>query len=61
MTKQESSKNSQNIFVPSKDDYQKVYNEIARLLLDMDEYDDGSYGPVSLLRRSHLNIISRYS
>ncbi|THU96780.1 heme peroxidase [Dendrothele bispora CBS 962.96] len=31
-------------FVPSKDDYQKVYNRVADLL-DA-EYDDGSYGPV---------------
>ncbi|GFG18554.1 cytochrome c peroxidase, mitochondrial [Aspergillus udagawae] len=41
----------QTIFVPSKEDYQNVYNEIARLLIEMDEYDDGSYGPV-LLRLS---------
>jgi cytochrome c peroxidase len=34
------------IFKPSKDDYQKVYDEISRLLVDKDEYDDGSYGPV---------------
>ncbi|KAN0068429.1 hem peroxidase [Elaphomyces granulatus] len=33
-------------FVPTKEDYQKVYNEIARLLVEKDEYDDGSYGPV---------------
>ncbi|CEJ57311.1 hypothetical protein PMG11_06008 [Penicillium brasilianum] len=45
LTTQESSKNGQNIFVPSKDDYKMVYNEIARLLLEMDEYDGGSYGP----------------
>lgn len=30
----------------TKDDYQKVYDEIARLLVEKDEYDDGSYGPV---------------
>jgi cytochrome c peroxidase len=34
------------VFTPSKDDYQKVYNEIARLLVENDNYDDGSYGPV---------------
>lgn len=28
------------------DDYQKVYNAIAKKLQDDDEYDDGSYGPV---------------
>ncbi|KAF5357298.1 hypothetical protein D9758_005875 [Tetrapyrgos nigripes] len=32
-------------FVPTKDDYQKVYNRISELL-DADDYDDGSYGPV---------------
>jgi cytochrome c peroxidase len=34
------------IFKPTKDDYQKVYDEIARLLVEKDDYDDGSYGPV---------------
>jgi len=33
-------------FTPTKEDYQKVYNEIAHLLVEKDEYDDGSYGPV---------------
>lgn len=33
-------------FVPTKADYQKVYDEIARLLIEKDDYDDGSYGPV---------------
>jgi cytochrome c peroxidase len=33
-------------FVPTQEDYQKVYNEIARLLVEKDDYDDGSYGPV---------------
>lgn len=33
-------------FVPTKEDYQKVYNEIAKLLVEKDDYDDGSYGPV---------------
>lgn len=31
---------------PTKDDYQKVYNEIAARLEEKDDYDDGSYGPV---------------
>jgi len=35
-------------FVPSKEDYQKVYNKIAELLEEAGEYDDGSYGPVIL-------------
>lgn len=34
------------VFKPTKADYQKVYDEIARLLEEKDEYDDGSYGPV---------------
>ena len=34
------------IFKPTTDDYQKVYDEIARLLVEKDDYDDGSYGPV---------------
>ncbi|KAE8373641.1 heme peroxidase [Aspergillus bertholletiae] len=33
-------------FVPGKEDYQKVYDEIARRLADETDYDDGSYGPV---------------
>lgn len=35
-------------FVPTQQDYQKVYNEIAGRLEDSN-YDDGSYGPVSRL------------
>lgn len=34
-------------FVPTKEDYQKVYNEIAARL-DNENYDDGSYGPVRI-------------
>ena len=34
------------VFKPTKEDYQKVYNQIAHLLVERDEYDDGSYGPV---------------
>jgi hypothetical protein len=34
-------------FVPTKEDYQKVYNEIASRL-DSEGYDDGSYGPVRI-------------
>ncbi|KAF2431832.1 cytochrome c peroxidase [Tothia fuscella] len=33
-------------FVPAFEDYQKVYNAIAKALEEHDEYDDGSYGPV---------------
>ena len=32
--------------VPGKEDYQKVYNTIADIL-ENNDYDDGSYGPVS--------------
>lgn len=34
------------LFKPTKNDYQKVYDHIASLLVEKDEYDDGSYGPV---------------
>ncbi|EFQ99651.1 cytochrome c peroxidase [Nannizzia gypsea CBS 118893] len=37
---------AQKPFVPTKEDYQKVYDEIAHLLIEKDDYDDGSYGPV---------------
>ncbi|KAF2771245.1 cytochrome c peroxidase mitochondrial precursor [Teratosphaeria nubilosa] len=33
---------------PTKEDYQKVYDAIAKRLIDEDDYDDGSYGPVLL-------------
>jgi cytochrome c peroxidase len=32
-------------FVPTQADYQKVYNDIASRL-EVEDYDDGSYGPV---------------
>ncbi|KKK17331.1 putative cytochrome c peroxidase Ccp1 [Aspergillus ochraceoroseus] len=35
-------------FVPTQADYQKVYDAIAKRLADETDYDDGSYGPVSL-------------
>ncbi|KAI0929950.1 heme peroxidase [Taiwanofungus camphoratus] len=37
-------------FVPSKEDYQKVYNKIAEIMDEAadKDYDDGSYGPVFL-------------
>ncbi|KAK5987595.1 Cytochrome c peroxidase [Cladobotryum mycophilum] len=40
-----SSASSKN-FVPGKEDYQKIYNDIAARLEEKDDYDDGSYGPV---------------
>jgi cytochrome c peroxidase len=36
------------LFKPTKEDYQKVYDDVAEILEDND-YDDGSYGPVSFL------------
>lgn len=35
-------------FTPTKEDFQKVYNDIADLLESNDEYDNGSYGPVRI-------------
>ncbi|KAE8352915.1 mitochondrial cytochrome c peroxidase, partial [Aspergillus coremiiformis] len=37
---------SSKTFVPTKGDYQKVYDEIASRLANETDYDDGSYGPV---------------
>jgi cytochrome c peroxidase len=31
---------------PKFEDYQEVYNDIAKALAEHDEYEDGSYGPV---------------
>lgn len=44
--KKGSSGETPGIFTPKKEDYQQVYNEIAKLLEEKDDYDDGSYGPV---------------
>lgn len=44
--KEGSAKETKGIFTPTKNDYQKVYNEIAKALEEKDDYDDGSYGPV---------------
>ncbi|KAI8934257.1 heme peroxidase [Plenodomus lindquistii] len=42
-------------FVPRFEDYQKVYNKIAKLLEEKDDYDDGSYGPVLLRLAWHAS------
>lgn len=34
------------VFKPTKQDYQNVYNEIARLLVEKDDYDDGRPSPI---------------
>lgn len=39
---------TQSIFAPTPEDYQKVYNAIAAKLIEQDDYDDGSYGPILL-------------
>jgi cytochrome c peroxidase len=43
------------IFNSTKEDYQKVYNEIAALMEENDDYDDGSYGPVLLRLAWHAS------
>ncbi|KAK7418218.1 heme peroxidase [Neonectria magnoliae] len=40
---------------PTKEDYQKVYNEIAARLEENDDYDDGSFGPVLLRLAWHAS------
>ena len=48
-TKQSSSHEDKGgVFVPKQADYQKVYDAIAKRLVEHDDYDDGSYGPVLL-------------
>ncbi|PIA93089.1 Cytochrome c peroxidase, mitochondrial [Cercospora beticola] len=47
-TKQSSDAKSETVFTPTKDDYQKVYDAIAAKIIEEDDYDDGSYGPVLL-------------
>jgi cytochrome c peroxidase len=42
-------------FVPRFEDYQKVYDAIAKRLHEHDEYDDGSYGPVLLRLAWHAS------
>ena len=44
--KEGSAGETRGVFTPNKEDYQNVYNEIAHHLVEKDEYDDGSYGPV---------------
>ncbi|KAL8812060.1 MAG: hypothetical protein Q9200_001326 [Gallowayella weberi] len=44
--KEGSSGETSGVFTPTKNDYQKVYNMIAALLDEHDDYEDGSYGPV---------------
>ena len=53
--KQDSAKETRGIFTPKKGDYQKVYDEISKALVEHDEYDDGSYGPVLLRLAWHCS------
>lgn len=43
------------LFKPTTEDYQKVYNAIAKKLWEEDKYDDGSYGPVLLRLAWHAS------
>ena len=43
------------LFVPRFEDYQKVYDMIAKRLDEKDDYDDGSYGPVLLRLAWHAS------
>lgn len=43
------------VFVARFEDYQKVYDAIAKRLEEHDEYDDGSYGPVLLRLAWHAS------
>ncbi len=47
--------NSKKIFTPRFEDYQKVYDHIAKRLEEHDDYDDGSYGPVLLRLAWHAS------
>ncbi|KAF2652467.1 class II peroxidase [Lophiostoma macrostomum CBS 122681] len=42
-------------FQPKFEDYQKVYDAVAKKLQDEDDYDDGSYGPVLLRLAWHAS------
>ncbi|KAI6786027.1 uncharacterized protein J7T54_006366 [Emericellopsis cladophorae] len=46
---------STKIVSPTKDDYQRVYNQIAERLEEKDDYDDGSFGPVLLRLAWHAS------
>ena len=53
--KKGSSGETRGVFTPTKNDYQQVYNTIAKLLEEKDDYDDGSYGPVLLRLAWHCS------
>jgi cytochrome c peroxidase len=43
------------VFTPKLEDYQRVYDGIAKRLEEKDDYDDGSYGPVLLRLAWHAS------
>jgi len=43
------------LFVPRIENYQQVYDAIAKRLQEHDDYDDGSYGPVLLRLAWHAS------
>ena len=47
-TRDEQGQKGNTEFSPKTEDYQAVYDAIAQKLIDDDDYDDGSYGPVIL-------------
>lgn len=49
------SKSEPKVFKPSFEDYEKVYNAIAKRIEEHDEYEDGSYGPVVLRLAWHCS------
>lgn len=53
--KKGSGEQSLGLFEPTPEDYQKVYNAIAKQLWEKDDYDDGSYGPVLLRLAWHAS------
>lgn len=53
--KQGSAGQSAGLFKPTVEDYQKVYNAVAKQLWEKDDYDDGSYGPVLLRLAWHAS------
>lgn len=53
--KQGSAGQSAGLFKPTPEDYQKVYNAVAKALWEKDDYDDGSYGPVLLRLAWHAS------
>lgn len=50
-----SSASKPKVFAPAHADYQKVYDAIAHRLVEHDDYDDGSYGPVLLRLAWHAS------